>query len=516
MSIWERSLKLVSGRDIWLELGRSLLHPRSLESARDGIWGQISLPPGGLWRDLQEETLVLRRPQDDLWIQAADETLIIRPRLDLWQALAASLPEQRPALEHSPDATMIPGSAGLWDELDEETLLLSRARVSVWELPQVRSFAFFKPQRATGYALKKLETAAGETYWVLKNLRTDVYIRLDAQQHYLWNLLDGAHTVQDLAIANFMQFGVFSVDWLASFLGQLQTKGFLVQEKQDVYQGAQATVEKRSLWYWVRVIAARLFESEIGLPVDRFYATLYRGGAHLIFTWPVQILLFLITLAGIPAYFYITGRGEVTLVQAEAATLTTVSLLVAQILTFFLHESGHALTTKHYGRQLRRGGVGLYFGMIAFFIDTTDIWMEKRGPRLAVTWAGPYSMLILGSAVSLIMLAIPQQTTLWVLGYQFIVFCYLNALLNLNPLMKLDGYYLLMDWLEIPMLRERSIDFVRKKLWQKIKAREAWVRDEFVFAIFGALVLGWIALMIGLIVRLYGSQLLNWAAQLLA
>ena len=37
---------------------------------------------------------------------------------------------------------------------------------------------------------------------------------------------------------------------------------------------------------------------------------------------------------------------------------------------------------------------------------------------------------------------------------------YLNALFNLNPFLALDGYYLLMDWLEVPNLRARGLAFV--------------------------------------------------------
>ena len=37
---------------------------------------------------------------------------------------------------------------------------------------------------------------------------------------------------------------------------------------------------------------------------------------------------------------------------------------------------------------------------------------------------------------------------------------YLNALFNLNPFLALDGYYLLMDWLEVPNLRARGLAWV--------------------------------------------------------
>jgi putative peptide zinc metalloprotease protein len=36
--------------------------------------------------------------------------------------------------------------------------------------------------------------------------------------------------------------------------------------------------------------------------------------------------------------------------------------------------------------------------------------------------------------------------------------------MNFNPFIKMDAYYMLMDWTEIPNLRERSFRFLNRKL----------------------------------------------------
>ncbi len=41
---------------------------------------------------------------------------------------------------------------------------------------------------------------------------------------------------------------------------------------------------------------------------------------------------------------------------------------------------------------------------------------------------------------------------------------YINALFNLNPFLALDGYYLLMDWLEVPNLRARGLAWVAARI----------------------------------------------------
>src|SRR5262249_3972089 len=49
----------------------------------------------------------------------------------------------------------------------------------------------------------------------------------------------------------------------------------------------------------------------------------------------------------------------------------------------------------------------------------------------------------------------------------------------------LDGYYLLVDLLDKPMLRARALAFVRGRLWTKIRLRQRLSREEAFFTIFG-------------------------------
>src|SRR5262249_24607124 len=42
--------------------------------------------------------------------------------------------------------------------------------------------------------------------------------------------------------------------------------------------------------------------------------------------------------------------------------------------------------------------------------------------------------------------------------------CGVQTLFNFNPLLKLDGYYLLSDWLEVPNLQQRSADYVKGRI----------------------------------------------------
>jgi putative peptide zinc metalloprotease protein len=98
--------------------------------------------------------------------------------------------------------------------------------------------------------------------------------------------------------------------------------------------------------------------------------------------------------------------------------------------------------------------------------------------------------------------------------FQFAVLTYMTSFMNLNPLLKLDGYYILMDWLEIPRLREKSLVFVQGPLWKKLRTREALTREERIFAIFGVLSAAWTIIALALAIKMLGGYLVSFAQTL--
>lgn len=504
MNVWDRLPARAGGGGVWDHLAADLEHPASLE-ADMGLWAQIGSQPGGLWHEARDETLLLtgaHQDQESIWDEVDGETLLLGREgiRSVWKAS-----------EDQTDETLILDEqrGDVWDEVGDETLILSRPDDKGWAAPKIRDMARFRPMRALGWALKKLETAKGEEHFVLKNLRRGIYLRLNEQQAYVWNLMDGAHSVEDLAVAIFMKYGTFSFEWLVDWLGQLQAGGFLTSKDVNVYQASRQQLWQRTLRYWGLRLISLLFRSEVSIKwVDPFYGAIYKLVGRVLYSRPVQVLMLLVALAGLPVFYYVTPQGNLSHVLRAGGSVGTglAGLIASEIIVIFVHESAHALTTKRYGRTVRRGGMGLYFGMPAFFMDTTDIWMEPRGPRVAVTWAGPYSGFVLGGLASLALMADPSASWSGYL-YQLAAFGYIASALNLNPLIKLDGYYILMDMLEMPRLRERSIGFVRRDLWGKLIRLEKFSREEWIFAIFGVLALAWTAFIVFATVKLYGSSL---------
>ena len=77
------------------------------------------------------------------------------------------------------------------------------------------------------------------------------------------------------------------------------------------------------------------------------------------------------------------------------------------------HELGHALATKHAGRQVPAAGFLVYFGIPSVFVDTTDVWMAGRRARMLTTAAGPAAGLVLAGAAQLVGAGRARRSRRW-------------------------------------------------------------------------------------------------------
>ena len=50
--------------------------------------------------------------------------------------------------------------------------------------------------------------------------------------------------------------------------------------------------------------------------------------------------------------------------------------------------------------------------------------------------------------------------------------------LNLVPMLELDGYWILSDFIQVPDLRPRSLQFIRYDVWHKLRRRERFTKQE--------------------------------------
>lgn len=129
-----------------------------------------------------------------------------------------------------------------------------------------------------------------------------------------------------------------------------------------------------------------------------------------------------------------------------------------------VHELGHAYAAALFG--CRVPGIGLTFmmGCPMLYTNTTETWRLPRRQRFIVAASGAGAELALAVAASLLWVFLPEGI--------FRSICFLLATsgwvmtlcVNLNPLMRFDGYYLLSDAWGIDNLRARADAAARWKI----------------------------------------------------
>ena len=128
-----------------------------------------------------------------------------------------------------------------------------------------------------------------------------------------------------------------------------------------------------------------------------------------------------------------------------------------------IHEFGHGLTCKHYGGDVHQMGFMLIYLTPAFFTDTTDILlMDRIAPRQWTIFAGIWvEMVVCGVSALTWHFTLPGSFANDVAYKMMLLSGISGALLNLNPLIKADGYYALSQHLQVDNLREDAFAYLK-------------------------------------------------------
>ncbi len=388
-----------------------------------------------------------------------------------------------------------------------ETMSLDRkVAVQMVQLLRLRD----RPRRAAHVVVEHRATDDGEDIRILKDPQRFAYYRLSAHGWFIWQRLDGRHSLRDLTMDYLTAFKSLAPQAIAETIGGLAAAGFVTC---PALRADVVLAGFRAPW-WARalMLSRRLLEWRLALPgVDAPLTRLYSGGVRMLYTFPGLVALGGLGLAGLLAFVAGTARAGLALGEAGGASL--LFLIPAYVLAICVHEAGHAFTVKAFGREVPRAGIGWYwFGPVAF-VDTTDMWLAGRWPRIAVSLAGPYSNLLLAGLAALGAWLVPDQglaASLW----QFSLVSYLMVLLNLNPLLEYDGYYVLMDALDRPNLRPNALSWIGRSLPSALR-QPGEIASHWLELTYGIASLLYAALMAVLVTVLYRLYLQSWIEQAL-
>jgi len=309
------------------------------------------------------------------------------------------------------------------------------------------------------------QTVGGEKSYVIKIHETSSYNRYGVSEYELLTLCDGTRTPAELAeeltchhpdeplaeseVLDFLD-GVEPAMWERS-VGE---KNLAVLER--IRDERKIRLKESSVLY----LTFKAWDPNKFLAkIDPYFSWLFTPGAVV-----GSLLLF-------TASAYLMA-GDWTRIAADTMGLYTFENKTAYDIWVFwflmlglggIHELGHGLTCRHFGGDVHQMGFMLIYFTPAFYTDTTDIVLFERGSRrLWVIFAGIWVELALCAISTLVWHFTAPSSIVNDLAYKTMLLSGVEAaLVNLNPLIKADGYYALGQFLNVDNLREDSFAFLR-------------------------------------------------------
>ncbi|HUG56484.1 MAG TPA: cyclic nucleotide-binding domain-containing protein [Candidatus Limnocylindrales bacterium] len=363
----------------------------------------------------------------------------------------------------------------------------------VWAVLRSRlDYATFVPRPRSGIERSDLRKRDGSAYTILKNPAGDrgagTYVRLEPEDLELFELMDGRRDVQAILIEQLERRGHFAVERLARLTATLAANGFFGAERADAYarlrlRRAQRDPLSRAASWLRRLIMWNIATwPNLERPVD----VVYRAVGWLAFTRVGALALVAFAIAGLVVWtreFAAPGRSLFALGGSQALAIG--ALVALQVLSISIHEAGHALAIRHYGRRVRQLGLAIYYLFPCLYVDSTDMVLASRRQRIVVALAGPLGGLVVGAACAFVAAAAPGTLHGHVAFLAATLFVF-QFVLNLLPILELDGYHVLVDALDAPLLRQRALAFVRGAAFAKLHRRERWSAREVGLALYGA------------------------------
>ncbi|NVK00546.1 MAG: HlyD family efflux transporter periplasmic adaptor subunit [Oceanospirillaceae bacterium] len=307
----------------------------------------------------------------------------------------------------------------------------------------------------------------GEPTWSLHDPVRNLYFRIDWPTFEIlcrWHLSDPQQILQAIRDETVLDLDEDYVKAVIEFLYKRElTQRASTRDSQAM---SNETNKRKQRWY-VWLLHRYLF----------FRVPLWRPDPFLTDTlswvrWLGSRGFALATLAALMVGLVQTIRQWDTF-TATLVDMFSINGLIAYAVTLVsvkvLHELGHAYTAKRFGCRVPNMGVAFLVMFPMAYTDVNDVWqLKSRRQRLTVGAAGIMTELSIAAWSTLLWAILPDgalrtgvfllATTTWIS----------TVAINASPFLRFDGYFLLMDALELPNLHKRAFDLARWDLRKRL------------------------------------------------
>ncbi len=354
--------------------------------------------------------------------------------------------------------------------------------------------------------VSRQDLPGGEVF-VVKDPVVGRFVRLKAPEHFIARQFDGVTTLEEIRRRAEEHFGgELSRETLEQFTTKLQNLGLLVPESGQMapaLRSAKAGRVRGNVFY----LRFKVFDP------DRL---LERAIPKLRFLFTRQFAWFSVAVILAAVAVMVVNWQELHLSLSRLYRPETILLAWVTLLSIVVgHEFSHGLTCKRFGGKVHEIGLLLIYLQPAMYCNVSDAWLfpEKR-KRLLVTLAGAWFEVFCWALATLFWRLTDPSTLANYLALVVATTLGIKTLFNLNPLIKLDGYYLLSDYLEIPNLRKNALEYIGSCLRRIIHARQPLAvrpsaRERRIYWLYGILAGSYSGWFLGIILFSLGAFLVR-------
>jgi putative peptide zinc metalloprotease protein len=320
---------------------------------------------------------------------------------------------------------------------------------------------------------------AGRPSYVLKDPLTSEHFQLTPHEYFLFTKLRESISLSKLKRDFEAEFAPQTVSFTALQQGvnQLFEQGLLLstapgQGEQLLTRRAERSQRER-LQNLLRALSFKIASWDASASIGKLHNKLrwlFSPLAGMIATAIVICAFWLLLIHSSEVLLKLPTVGELWQPKNLLLWLGTIVLLK------IAHELGHAIACHHFGGRCHEMGVMLLAFFPALYCDVSDVWqMASKRHRMLVSAAGMIVEITLAAAAFVgWWYTEPGLLYTWLLGVA-VIGSFGTLVINANPLLRYDGYYLLADWLEIPNLavRGQGLMIDRLRQWLVAEPRSA-------------------------------------------
>jgi putative peptide zinc metalloprotease protein len=302
----------------------------------------------------------------------------------------------------------------------------------------------------------------GEIWYVLQDLSSERFHRFSPSAYTVIGLMNGERTVQEIWDMALERLGddAVSQDEVIQLLGQLHSADVLQcdvpPDTAELFRRRQ-NLERAKLKKQIFSIFAwqlPLFDPERLL--DRL-SPLVRP----LYGWFGLVLWLAVVGWGLVLGWTHWPELSKNVLDRVLMPENLVVLWLLFPMIKLLHEFGHAFAVKAYGGEVHEMGVMILVLTPVPYVDASAAWSFKsKWQRVVVGGAGMGVELFL-AALAMFVWVNAEPGLVRSLAYNTILIAGISTVMfNANPLLRFDGYYMLMDYVEIPNLRQRASTYL--------------------------------------------------------